>query len=237
MVKLLKADREYENHIKQYTKTDGILALLLFGLMILQYAVLAILQTRFVFISENIWLACGFNAFMTVIAILFVKLRKQSLDTIGLLKGKWKSSMAIGVILASLLFYNNCLSHLIAGSKFVSIRKIVTLFVYYLFAAVCEEVVFRGYIGTRIYGLVQKRWLAVCVTGILFIVMHFPYRMIAYGMTLGDLTIHHLGWIADLFITHLVLNFIYLKTNSLYGAIIPHWMSNLAHQIIESLEA
>ena len=232
MFKIWKADGGYENNLTQYTKTDGILSLLLFGVMIVNYAVLAILQTRFVWMDENIWLACGFNALMTAIAIGFVKLRKQSLDTIGLLKGKWKSSLAIGVILASFLFYNNCLSHVIAGSSLVSIQKIVTLFVYYFFVSVCEEVVFRGYIGTRICGLVKKRWLAVCVTGILFIVMHFPYRMIAYGMTLSDLTIHHPGWMADLFITHVVFQFIYLKTNSLYGAMIPHWMSNLAHQIV-----
>lgn len=232
MFKIWKADGGYENHLTQYTKTDGILSLLLFGVMIVNYALLAVLQTRFAWMDENMWLACGFNVFMTAIAILFVKLRKQSLETIGLLKGRWKSSIAIGVILASVLFYNNCLSHVMAGSALVSTQKIVTLFVYYFFVSVCEEVVFRGYIGTRICGLVKKRWLAVCVTGLLFVVMHFPYRMIAYGMTLSDLTIHHLGWMADLFITHVVLQLIYLKTNSLYGAVISHWMSNFANQIV-----
>lgn len=232
MFKIWKADGGYENNLTQYSKTDGILSLLLFGVMIVNYALLAVLQTRFVWMDENMWLACGFNVFMTAIAVLFVKLRKQSLETIGLLKGRWKSSIAIGVILASILFYNNCLSHVIAGSALVSIQKIGTLFVYDFFVSVCEEVVFRGYIGTRICGLVKKRWLAVCVTGLLFIVMHFSYRMIAYGMTLSDLTIHHLGWMADLFITHVVLQLIYLKTNSLYGAVIPHWMSNFANQIV-----
>ena len=41
----------------------------------------------------------------------------------------------------------------------------------------------RGYIGMRIYGLIKKKWLATFAVGILFIIMHFPYRMIAYGMT------------------------------------------------------
>lgn len=52
------------------------------------------------------------------------------------------------------------------------------------------------------------------------------------GILSSDLTIKNFSWIIDLFITHLVLNFIYLKTNSLYGAIIPHWMSNFAYNII-----
>lgn len=233
MLKLLKADSRYENNVKQYTKTDGTLSLLLFGMIILNYSILAILQNGFVLIQENIlFTGCVFNALMTGITILLIRLRKQTLDTIGLRNGKWKISIIAGTILASFLFYNNCISHLAGGSKLVPIQKILVLSVYYLLVSVCEEVVFRGYIGTRIYGLVKKRWLAVFVTGILFIVMHFPYRMIAYGMTLSDLTVNNISWIVDLLITHIIFNFIYLKTNSLYGAIIPHWMSNLAYSIL-----
>lgn len=233
MLKILQADKEYDNNLKQYTRKDAILSFILFEIIILNYSILAVLQTKFEFIKENILLVgCIFNVLMIVITILFIKLNKQTLSTIGISKGRWKSSIIIGIIVASFMFYNNCISNLISGSKLISIQEILILLVYYLLVAVCEEFVFRGYIGTRIYGLIKKRWLAVFVVGILFIVMHFPYRMIAYGMTLNDLTIKNFNWIIDLFITHLVFNFIYLKTNSLYGAIIPHWMSNFAYNII-----
>lgn len=233
MLKILQANKEYENNLKQYTKKDGILSFILFGIMILNYSILAVLQIKFEFIKENIVLVgCIFNALMIVITILFIKLNKQTLNTIGISRGKWKNSIIIGIILASFLFYNNCLFHLVNGSNLISIQKILILLVYYLLVAVCEEIVFRGYIGTRIYGLIKKRWLAIFVVGILFIIMHFPYRMIAYGMTISELTIDNFSWIIDLFITHIVFNFIYLKTNSLYGAIIPHWMSNFAYNII-----
>lgn len=228
-----KTDREYESNLKHYTIKDGVLSFILFGIMILNYSILAVLQTKFEFIKENIMLVgCIFNALMIVITILFIKLNKQSLETIGLYKGKWKNSIIMGIIIASFLFCNNCLSHLINGSRFIALQEILMLLVYYFLVAVCEEIVFRGYIGTRIYGVIKKRWLAIFVVGILFIIMHFPYRMIAYGMTLSDLTVKNFSWIIDLFITHLVFNFIYLKTNSLYGAIIPHWMSNFAYNII-----
>lgn len=233
MLKILKTNKEYENNVKQYTRKDGILSLLLFGIMIANYSILAVLQINFEFIKENILLVgCIFNFLIICITILFIKLNKQSLETIGLCKGKWKNSILMGILLASFLFYNNCLSHLINGSHFSTLQEILMLWVYYLFVAVCEETVFRGYIGTRIYGLIKQRWIAVFMAGVLFIIMHFPYRMIAYGMTLSDLTIKNLSWIIDLFVTHLVFNFIYLKTNSLYGAIIPHWMSNFAYSII-----
>ena len=108
----------------------------------------------------------------------------------------------------------------------------MVLSIYYLLVALCEEIAFRGYIGTRIYRLIKKKWIAIIVAGILFVVMHFPYRMISYGMTLSQSTINNFSWILDLFTTHIILNFIYLKTNSLYGSIIPHWISNLAYNIV-----
>lgn len=233
MLKILQVNKEYENNLKLYTKKDGILSLILFGIMILNYSILAVLQIRFEFIRENILMfGCILNFLMICITILFIRLNKQTLDTIGIYKGKWKSSIIMGIILALFLLYNNCISHLINGSHFISLQEIIKLLVYYLLVAVCEEFVFRGYIGTRIYVFFKKKWLAVFVAGILFVIMHFPYRIIAYGMTLSDLTINNFSWIIDLFITHIVFNFIYLKTNSLYGSIIPHWMSNFAYSII-----
>lgn len=232
-MKILQANVEYDNNLKQYTKKDGVLAFVLFGITMLSYSILAILQIKCEIIKENIMIVgCIFEALIIIITMIFIKSNKQNIETIGLYKGKWKNSIIMGIILASFLFYTNCLSDLISGSHLIALKEILILLVCYLSGAVCEEIVFRGYIGTRIYGLIKKRWLAVIIVGLLFIIIHFPYRMIAYGMTLSDLTIKKFSWIIDLFITHIVLNFIYLKTNSLYGAIIPHWMSNLAYNII-----
>ena len=41
---------------------------------------------------------CIFNALIIVITILFIKLNKQNIDTIGLYKGKWKNSIIMGII-------------------------------------------------------------------------------------------------------------------------------------------
>ena len=233
MFKILQADKEYENNLKQYTKKDGILALALFAIIMIEYSIIGILRNNFDFINKNIMIfGCICNLLMIIITILFVRLNKQKVDTIGIFKGKWKISIIIGVILALFYSYNNCISYLINGSKIVPLEQLQILIIYYLLVSVCEEFVFRGYIGTRIFGFFKNKYIAICLTGILFIIMHFPYRMIAYGMTLSDLTINNFGWIVDLFITHIIFSFIYLKTNSLYGTIIPHWMSNLSYNIV-----
>lgn len=200
--------------------------------MIIMCVIQGVLYNKFNFIKDNVRLVgCLFYLLMIVISILFVKLSKQKLDTIGF-KGRWKLSIIIGGILSLIYFYNNCLSHLINGEKLVSVTEIVSLIIFYFVVSASEEIVFRGYIGTRLNGLIKNKYIVLFITGILFIVMHFPYRMIAYGMSLSDLTINNIRWIVDVFIFHLMLSFIYMKTNSICGAILPHWVSDLAYSII-----
>lgn len=120
MIKLLKSNEEYENNLKQYTKKDGILALVLFAIIMIEYSIFGILLNNFDFVNKNIMIfACICNLLMIIITILFVKLNRQKIDTIGILKGKCKMSIIIGVILAMFYFYNNCISYLINGSRLV----------------------------------------------------------------------------------------------------------------------
>lgn len=229
MIKALYTNREYNDNLKKYDKKDGMLAILLFVIIIIMYALLGILYKNNSFIKDNIKIiGCLFNLLLIIVTIIFVKLRKQGLETIGL-KGRWKLSIILGGILSLFYFYCNCLDHLINGEKLISITSILFLMVYFLLVAICEELVFRGYIGTRLNGLIKNKYIVVLITGLLFVIMHFPYRMTAANMSLSDFDI---GWLINLFIFHLVMNFIYMKTNSTYGSIIPHWISDLAYEIV-----
>lgn len=229
MLKIIKSDDKYNENLKKYDKKDGILALALFAIIVGLYTGLAILYKNVSFVKQNIKIAgCIFNIILIVITIIFVKIRKQKIDTIGL-KGRWKLSIIIGLILSLFYFYCNCLSHLMNGEKLISIDKILFLAIYFLLVSICEELTFRGYIGTRLSGLIKNKYVVMVITGILFVAMHFPYRMIAYNMSLASFDI---GWLINLFIFHLVMNYIYMKTNSIYGSIIPHWISDLAYEIV-----
>lgn len=232
-MKLSLANKQFTDQVSKYQRSDALMAIGLFIIMNLVYICVAVLEKNFAFIKENsIIVGCGLNGMMIIITILFIKIKKEHLSSIGLYQGKWKQSCLIGGILASILFFNNCLSHVFQGANFISLNAIIELSVYYLLVALCEEIVFRGYINTRLHGLIKNQYLVIIVSGILFVCMHFPYRMIVSGLTLSDLVIHNTGWLLDLFITHIILSLIYLKTNSLYGAILPHWMSNLAYNLI-----
>ena len=229
MKKALCANQEYNDNLQKYDKKDGMLAILLFAIIIIMYALIGILYKNNSFIKDNIKIiGCLFNLLLIIVTIIFVKLRKQGLETIGL-KGRWKLSIILGGVLSLFYFYCNCLDHLINGEKLISITSILFLMVYFLLVAICEEFVFRGFIGTRLNGLIKNKYIVVLITGLLFVIMHFPYRMTAANMSLSDFDI---GWLINLFIFHLVMSFIYMKTNSIYGSIIPHWISDLAYEIV-----
>ena len=229
MKKALCANQEYNDNLKKYDKKDGMLAILLFAIIIIMYALVGILYKNNSFIKDNIKIiGCLFNLLLIIVTIIFVKLRKQGLETIGL-KGRWKLSIILGGVLSLFYFYCNCLDHLINGEKLISITSILFLMVYFLLVATCEEFVFRGFIGTRLNGLIKNKYIVVLITGLLFVIMHFPYRMTAANMSLSDFDI---GWLINLFIFHLIMSFIYMKTNSIYGSIIPHWISDLAYEIV-----
>src|SRR5574344_1314670 len=190
MIKILESNINYKNEVSSYGKKDGLLALGLFAIVILSYSILGLMRNNITFINDNIILfGCIFNFILPIVTIGFVKFKKQSLSSVGLYKGKWKISCACGIVLACIYFFDNCISNLMNGASLISGKSIAIYVVYYLLVAVCEEIVFRGYISTRIYGLIHNRWLAIVFSGLLFVLMHFPYRLIAYGMSFYDLTI------------------------------------------------
>jgi len=232
MLNILRSNQEYNNNLKKYTKKDGLLALLLFVIMTFFIIIQGVLYVKVDFVRDNSRLVSGvFYFLMIIITLFFILIRKQDLDTIGF-GGRWKLSLLIGGLLSLIYFYNNCLSHLMNGEKMIPFPEVVSLAIFYFFVAFGEEIVFRCYINTRLYGLIKNKFVVLIVTGVLFVVMHFPYRMIAYGMTLSDLTINNMSWIINVFVFHFMLSFIYMKTNSIFGIIIPHWISDLAYAIV-----
>lgn len=226
-------DFSFYESVYKYGKWDGVCAIVLFLTMCGLYVELALLSGALSFINEHILLVgCMFNALIIGLTIGLVKIKGESLASVGLFGGNWKKSVGFGGFLAAIYFVNNCLSHILAGASLVPVKDIFVLTVYYFLVSFSEEIVFRGYIATRLYGFIKNKYFAWVLTGILFVLMHFPYRMIAYDMSIMDLTVGNIRWIVDLFVTHTLFTFISKKTNSLWGAVLPHWMSNLAYNIV-----
>lgn len=221
----------YCNLVNRFGKVDAFIAMVLFILYCVAMAFLGIV-VNYVSANQITYIGGVTNLVFVGIVLLTLKIRKQGIETIGLRKGNIKLSVIMGITLSAILFFCNCLSNiLLEKQSFIPIKDIVVYVLYFFTVGLVEEVMFRGFIETRLHGYTKRIYLDVFLTGILFMLMHYPFRMVAYHMSFWDL-ITNVQYMLDLFITHLILSFIRIKSDSLYGAIIPHWISDLAYRIV-----
>jgi membrane protease YdiL (CAAX protease family) len=196
-----------------YGKEDGLLALALYVLLLIVYYFMGMIDAKY-----HLYFGVPVNLLFIGICVILVKLRRQSLSTIGMTKRNMRKSLLTGLIFGLIItLAMNVLPNILSGGKLVSTGQAVVNVFYYVFViALMEEVVFRGFIQTRIYGLIKGDVPAVVITGILFYLMHLPFQMQANGMRIDVLNM------IVLFIIHIVLNFLYRKYNTLAGPVVMH---------------
>ena len=231
MKKLFDVPDSYKEHITKFDSSDGFLAL---GIIVTYFVVMTISGIIVQYISQLqiTIIGGGINVFFVVLVLLCLKMRHQGIETIGLKEGNITLSFVLGGALAAILFFCNCLSNvLFEHQTFIGFADILIYLGYFFTVGLAEEVLFRGYFQTRLHSVLKHILLDVLVTGVLFVLMHFPFRMVAYDMSFWEI-ISNVRYMADLFITHLILSYIRIKSDSLYGAILPHWVSDFAYRIV-----
>lgn len=232
IIPLFAISNDYKEEVKQYNHKDILLAVILFLAYIGAMLFMGYLDNNKTITGVSLMICgIGINILFSLITIVFVLIRKQGLETIGLIQGRYQLSLILGGILALILFTCNCILNVILEDAiFKNIGVVVILFFYYLSVAFVEEIMFRGYMLTRFYALTSNCFISMIMTGLLFVLMHFPYRMMI-GINFMDLITNY-SYLIDLFITHCVLSYIYMKSKSLYGSILSHWMSDFGYGIL-----
>lgn len=93
-------------------------------------------------------------------------------------------SIILGFVLGIFLVVGNIAVGLENGKNFAPIQTILLNVFYYLFIiSLSEEMIFRGFIQSRIFGLVHNNLLTTILVAIMFILSHIPYHMSAEKMT------------------------------------------------------
>lgn len=229
--KMFEAPESYIQSVRHYSIKDTAMAM---GLFVLYCGAMVVsgLINKYLTALERVVSGVIINSCFVGVVLLFLVVKKQGIKTVGLKKGNIKLSLIMGIVLAAILFFCNCLSAIIfEGQVFVPFNTILIYIIYFFTVSLCEEVMFRGYILTRLYGLVRNVYIDILLSGVFFVLMHFPFRMTAYNMSFIELAAN-VPYMIDLFVTSLVLSFIRVKSDSLYGAIVPHWISDLSYSIV-----
>ena len=209
--------------VSTYTKIDAVFAILLFVLLMYINYVVGLLLIR-----KQIYLGVPISFIIIIVCVVLVRIRKQKLASIGFtLKNAGKSLLSGAVFGIILSFFLNVLPKILAGMQIIPINRILyNLFYYFIVISLSEEVVFRGYIQTRIYGLIKYDVWAVVVTGFLFYLMHLPFQMLV-----NDLKINIVHMIT-IIVMHVIMNFLYRKHNSLVAPTVFHGLINFAADLL-----
>jgi CAAX amino terminal protease family. len=153
---------------------------------------------------------CCFTMTILMLLLLFLFLRlekkKNVLSSIGLSRTNVIKSSIIGlcisvpfIILKIVLVYFKRDS-----SDTLNIQE----FMYYLFCVgLVEEVIYRGYLQSRIEVLFRKKWVSVLCCGILFYIAHISHDVINGQITIGSVLLR----LMLLLVMHIVFLFIYKR--------------------------
>lgn len=220
--------QEFVLETQQYKKIDLLLSLLLYLSILLIYYIMGK-----IFVSRNISLTEGFIFFGTGIVsliiigivLVFCLFRRQKMSTIGFDAAKAKQSLKCGFILISIVIAIFSIPAAFSGSSIRNdISTIIIRFFYYLIEiAFVEELVFRGYIGTRIYGCFNNKFLAVAFTGVLFVFMHLPFQMIMANMNIQEYISFAWANLIFIFLLHFFMQLLYAKYKSIIAPTLFHF--------------
>lgn len=219
-----KTDAQYNAQLNTYDKTDGIFAILYFALFMAVYYIMGLVMT-----NTGIYLGLPCNLLLALLPIVYVLLRHQKLSSLGLTGGKIRQAVLFGGILGLIFFaVGGILPGITSGARLRDVTAILyNIFYYFVIIGLVEEIAFRGFIQTRLYGLIKNDIAAVLVGAIMFALMHIPFQLAAHQMNFAGL----LANAPFLIFWHIFFNFLHRKFNSIYGNTLFHGFMDLCSGI------
>ncbi|MDR0432262.1 MAG: CPBP family intramembrane metalloprotease [Bifidobacteriaceae bacterium] len=160
---------------------------------------------------------------------LILRCRRQGLSDLGLHRKNAGRSALWGLGLGAAAIAGAAIvPTVIHGADFYSPSFIAGQAVWFLlWVAVPEEVVFRGFIMSRLTGF-MGRVAGPIVAAVLFGLSHLPFQLAISGLSLGDFLAQNYTMLLIPTVWGLLYGFFYAKLDNLLGPIIIHALCDLA---------
>jgi membrane protease YdiL (CAAX protease family) len=222
-------DSRYRQEVAKFDKKDGVLAILvLLGYMLF--------QTGFVVIRDMLSLPGIFAILLNivvgtslpaVIVFLIVLRRKQGLSSIGLHKNKIWPAIRLGLLISIIpVLFLAVIPGIFVGFNELLVSVLLLNLVTTFFFAAHEDIIFVGFIQTRLYSFFKTDKAAITIGALLFALMHIPPWLVMGQIDTSNLLmglgIPFLAW----FIIHLILVSVFKKYYSLVPVFILHTINN-----------
>ena len=164
--------------------------------------------------------------------ILSVHFRKQKVSTLGIVKNNLFKSILFGIIFSLPFIAPKIITGVVNNHMVASIENLIWKFLYFLICiAFVEEIAFRGFIQSRIRGIIKNKWLSIVLVGVMFGSMHIPFQMLQSNLSFIQFLKKDLVHLIVTVILHIYFVFIYKKTNNIIAPTITHTLINLSSHI------
>jgi membrane protease YdiL (CAAX protease family) len=164
-----------------------------------------------------------------LVAVCIIEKRKVS--SVGLIfTNFWRDSIigcAVGVFLAAekTLIWSMRTVRIEQNLQVISALGLLVGTVEPTCTSIVEEIVFRGYLITRLKELGWKDWAAYTVSTVLFVLIHVPLALFVYHYGGGEL----FGYCTLIFLLGFANALVFGYTGSLTAPIIMHWVWNYSN--------
>lgn len=217
MKKMLVADYEYLSLIKSFDKKDGVDAIKIFLVLILISFVISKSNLR---IASYLYYIIG-----AYICLNRVEKEGRAINSIGIINKNLTKSLLAGFVIGLLIIFVFNFEKILkgAGIRDASMLTII-MFEKFLVISLTEEIIYRGYIQTRIYGLGLSEIATQMLGGVLFSISHLPYIYGSGNLSKFNEVIPNYLFVVIIsnFFIHIILNIVFRKYNNIIGNTIIH---------------
>lgn len=221
---------QYKSNLRKYDKRDGMKAVVVYCLIMCSAFFHGWLYTTnasvFVLNSSQIWIPL----ILATVFFCFFCRSKENLRSIGINNDNIWNSIVLGFAGGFLLLAIQTALFMVQGKSLSFTSPQLLNWVIFIFAAFEEEVLFRGYIQTRLSGLINSQWIVGIINSVLFLSIHYPVRWVVSGAISFDIL--PAVYIISLLALHFFCDVVYKRTNCLWGAVMLHIIYNAVGAMI-----
>ena len=222
---------KYKNNLMEYEKRDGIKAIIIYCLIMGSAFFHGWLYTT----NANIFVLNLSQILIPLVLIAvffcFFYCSKENIRSIGINSDNIWNSIGLGFAGGFLLLTIQTVLFMIQGKSISFTSPQLLNWVIFLFAAFEEEILFRGYIQTRLFGLINGQWIVSIINSVLFLSIHYPVKWVVSGAVSFDVL--SAVYIISLLALHFFCDAVYKRTNCLWGAVILHIIYNAVGAMIQ----
>ena len=215
----------YKAEISKYTKNDGIMALCLFAFWFTGGMSVGILRQMG---ADPLIAGLSYSVIMVAVCFALVLIKKQGFASIGFRKKNLWPALRLGLLFSiiPLVLNDGILPGIIYGWQPRPLGVILLISIGTLIFAAAEDIVFVGYIQTRLYGIVKNDILAISFGAFLFSIMHISIPLVQNGLAVFNTDI--LFWLLACFVLHFVMNALFRRYFIIFSTTIWHTLNNVA---------